>query len=77
MIILGADNEILGALCFSMSRVPLSGSAVGMHRTLAYAKWNGFRKKKQMNYTIGRNQKMSNARMWGATVSFLNIIFCT
>lgn len=28
-----------------MSRVPPSGSAVGMHRTLAYANWNEFRKK--------------------------------
>lgn len=63
-----------------MSRVPPSGLAVGMLRTLAYAKWNGFRRKKKTKTNElyhGRNQKMSNARMWGATMSFLNIIFCT
>lgn len=60
-----------------MSRVPPSGLAVGMLRTLAYAKWNLGEKKKTNELYHGRNQKMSNARMWGATMSFLNIIFCT
>lgn len=39
-----------------MSRMPPSGLAVGMHRTLAYANWNGFRKNKK-NYTVAEIRK--------------------